>query len=961
MKKLIYTLLIITLIISLPVYSQNNLKKLIQIKYNSLDVVNLLQENSIPIYHITDEFIFAAIQYSDISKLKELDLKYKIIEENFLENQYYIISVKPGKKLTPEIFSKYNILSSDENTILLKAEKLDYLSIKNDGFDIIKFPDQPILLTDIKHTYKISPLDSLIFNIIDGINPDSIRMFIQSLQDFGTRYAFASNRDTVSSWIYHQFKRMGYDDVQFDTFYYAGTLQRNVVATLYGSVNPSQVYVIGGHHDSYSSVNPLVSAPGADDNASGTSSALEIARVFKQKNYIPETTVKFITFAAEELGLIGSNSYASKAKQNGMSIQLMFNHDMIGYLNPNQTDRDFLINQYTGSEFFANVMNQLAKKFTMLNPVKGSTNSGGSDSYSFWRYGYPSVYLAERDFSPVYHSPNDLITLLNMDYIADILKVTTATFLTLSVIPAEVKNITVRDIGNGNSLQINWSENLDTDLFGYKVYVGKASGSYDTTYTTQTNSFLLTNLEEGTKYYIGITAIDNSGYESFIKEVSATPQIIPRAPRNLSANAWWHQVSLQWESNNELDLLGYNIYRSNKPDTGFSKINSSIELVPFFLDSNNTTEEYSYYKITALDNDLNESEFSNLVRSRGVSLAYGILLVDETYDSSGIPLYPTDSQVDEFYNNLLHGYSFKHYDVAKEKSLTLADLGAYSTIIWHNNDYIDYSIPQNSQQTIKQYLDFGGNLLITSYSPTKAFGKNYSYPKDFSQGDFVYDYLKIRRTEQKPLTRMIGAKSIVDHYPSLYVDSTKTSETFNFHLINIEAIYANENSIETFIYDTYYDSTSLAGSLKNKPVAVEYYGQDFKTVVLGYPLYFMKFDSAQIVIRHILTNKFNEILNISENSQLPDEIFLSNAYPNPFNSQTTIKYGLKEKSNVNLKIYNLLGQEIVTLVDQEQNPGFYEIKWDGKNNKNNLVTSGVYIYRLLSNGKSFSKKIILLR
>lgn len=941
--------------------SQNNQQKLIEIKYSWSDIIDVIQEHKIPLYHINENLIFAAVSPTDVHILKEYNLEYKVIDENFSPANYYIISFKSNKEFEPEKFLNYKILSTSDNTILIKADKIDYEYLKKSGYSIIKLPDQPIQINKLRYVSTFSPLDSLVNYIIGGINPDSIRMFIQSLQDFGTRYALADNRDSVSSWIYHQFKRMGYENVEYDTFYYAGIVHRNVVATLYGSVNPSQVYVIGGHHDSYSSGNPRVYAPGADDNASGTSAALEIARVFKQKNYIPETTIKFITFATEELGLIGSNIYASKAKQNGTNIRLMFNHDMIGYLNPNQTDRDFLINQYTGSEVFANLMHQLSKKFTTLNPVRGSTNSSSSDSYSFWRYGFPAVYLAERDFSPVYHSPNDLITLLNMDYIADILKVTTATFLTLSVVPAEVQNISVKDVGNGSDLLVTWSENTDADLFGYKIYVGTEPGVYQFSYFTQNNFFLLTNLINGRKYYIGITAVDHNGFESFIKEVSGTPHIVPRPPKNLQASAKWHQVSLSWSSNEELDLLGYNIYRSEYPDKDFIRINNKIEKTTYFYDNDVVTDGYFYYKITAVDSSLNEGNFSNVVRSRGISLAFGVLVLDETYDSSGIPLFPTDLQVDEFYHNLLQGFKFKQYDVAQEKTLTLADLGAFSTVIWHGNDFVDFSFPQNSQQILKEYLDHGGKLLITSYNITKAFGKNFTFPKNFSPGEFIYDYLKIRKAENKPLGRMIGAKSVVEYYPSLYVDTTKTLATYNYHLLNIEAIYANESAIETFLYDTYYDSTTMLGNLKGKPVSVEYYGPDFKVVVLGFPLYFMQFDSAKLVIRQILANKFNEPLNVLDDSKIPEKIFLSQAYPNPFNAQTTIKYGLKEKSNVSLKIYNLLGQEIITLVNQEQNPGFYEVRWDGRNSHNAMQSSGVYIYRLFSDQKSISGKVILLK
>ncbi|MFC1476909.1 FlgD immunoglobulin-like domain containing protein [candidate division KSB1 bacterium] len=84
-------------------------------------------------------------------------------------------------------------------------------------------------------------------------------------------------------------------------------------------------------------------------------------------------------------------------------------------------------------------------------------------------------------------------------------------------------------------------------------------------------------------------------------------------------------------------------------------------------------------------------------------------------------------------------------------------------------------------------------------------------------------------------------------------------------------------------------------------------------------------------------------------------------YPNPFNPVTTITYSLKDAGAVNLAIYNILGQEIRTLVNTMQKSGKYSVKWDGTDNSNTQVAGGVYIYRLQVNGKSFTKKMILLK
>ncbi len=102
-------------------------------------------------------------------------------------------------------------------------------------------------------------------------------------------------------------------------------------------------------------------------------------------------------------------------------------------------------------------------------------------------------------------------------------------------------------------------------------------------------------------------------------------------------------------------------------------------------------------------------------------------------------------------------------------------------------------------------------------------------------------------------------------------------------------------------------------------------------------------------------------------SPIPNQFVLYPAYPNPFNPRTIIKYNLPVLAKVNLKIYNILGQEVLTLVNEEVEPGYYELSWDGRDNLENQVASGVYIYRMIAetpDGKNrfvMSKRMNLLR
>ncbi|MCK4893111.1 MAG: carboxypeptidase regulatory-like domain-containing protein, partial [Calditrichia bacterium] len=115
--------------------------------------------------------------------------------------------------------------------------------------------------------------------------------------------------------------------------------------------------------------------------------------------------------------------------------------------------------------------------------------------------------------------------------------------------------------------------------------------------------------------------------------------------------------------------------------------------------------------------------------------------------------------------------------------------------------------------------------------------------------------------------------------------------------------------------------------------------------------------------------KVDSILTgIAGTPEIPQDYQLFQNYPNPFNPTTTIRYGLKQASDVKLKIYNLLGQEVRTLISAQQEAGYQSIVWDGRDNRGTPVASGIYIYQLAANpatgvGQSFTstRKMILMK
>jgi len=113
----------------------------------------------------------------------------------------------------------------------------------------------------------------------------------------------------------------------------------------------------------------------------------------------------------------------------------------------------------------------------------------------------------------------------------------------------------------------------------------------------------------------------------------------------------------------------------------------------------------------------------------------------------------------------------------------------------------------------------------------------------------------------------------------------------------------------------------------------------------------------------VKNQKIERVENINNESepQLPTEFALEQNYPNPFNAETMIKYQLPQNAKVQLSIFNLLGQEIRTLVSEQKNAGYHTIVWNGKDNTGKDVVSGVYVCRIKAGEFVEERKMVVIR
>ncbi len=128
---------------------------------------------------------------------------------------------------------------------------------------------------------------------------------------------------------------------------------------------------------------------------------------------------------------------------------------------------------------------------------------------------------------------------------------------------------------------------------------------------------------------------------------------------------------------------------------------------------------------------------------------------------------------------------------------------------------------------------------------------------------------------------------------------------------------------------------------------------------------FQGINSGISITEAIISNSqgHNIVTSVYDNGVplIPTEYYLYQNYPNPFNASTKIQYGLPERSEVKIYIYNILGQQVKMFELGEINAGRHEVLWEGKNNSDNTVASGIYFYRFVTPKYTQVKKLVLIK
>ena len=278
--------------------------------------------------------------------------------------------------------------------------------------------------------------DPLTEKMVEAVSTARLTGYVQSLQDFQTRYTYTQGNTDAGNWLYEFFAGLGLE-VERHSFTYGGShTEENIIARIPGSTHPDEIVAISGHFDS-TSENPYNLAPGADDDASAIAGVLEAALIFKDYQF--ERTIEFWCFNAEEQGRRGSQAIAIDYIAAGKEIMAVVNSDMIGYW-PTGWGRDLDVAYEPVSEWLADSIIATCQRYVGIPIQKHPSGACRDDHVSFTDLGIPAVtnmdcweaHNGGGENTPHYHRTTDTINTLNLDCMSQVVQVNVASVADLA-------------------------------------------------------------------------------------------------------------------------------------------------------------------------------------------------------------------------------------------------------------------------------------------------------------------------------------------------------------------------------------------------------------------------------------------------------------------------------------------------------------------------------------------------
>jgi hypothetical protein len=307
-------------------------------------------------------------------------------------------------------------------------------------------------------TAMFAPIAARVRPLVQEVSSARIYDYARELYGFDSKHVTQPGNQRAIEYLQATLRSFGYEP-ELQWFEPSpGVRSANVVATLPGTSDPEVQYVVGSHFDS------VREGPGSDDNTSGTTALLEVARVLAHR---PQAaTIRFVWFTSEESGLRGSKEFVRLATEAGAQVAGALNNDMVGWANDDRLDntiryanpglRDL---QHAAAFLFTELITYDAHyyKFTDAHSLVDGFGDVVSGIGS-----YPVLG------NPHYHQPHDVLETVNHRLVAEVGRATLASVVLMASSPSRLTGVTASR-GPGGTVEIGWKPALERGVTSYRV------------------------------------------------------------------------------------------------------------------------------------------------------------------------------------------------------------------------------------------------------------------------------------------------------------------------------------------------------------------------------------------------------------------------------------------------------------------------------------------------------------
>ncbi len=438
---------------------------------------------------------------------------------------------------------------------------------------------------------------------------------------------------------------------------------------------------------------------------------------------------------------------------------------------------------------------------------------------------------------------------------------------------------------------------------------------------------------------------DLTGIGDFTAEFDPHHWVISRSNTEqvmtlLNASATDGEVIVYWQPFWEAaEVEGYNVYRSEEEDQGFTLLNDDPATGTIYNDENVSNGQTYYYYVTAVKDGF-ESLPSQTLEATPIDfpMDQGVLVIDETRNGSGTPGNPDDAQVDDFYTDVINNF-FTSHDLDTDGDPQILELRNYSTIIWHDDDITQQKI-SDYEDILTSYLLAGGNLIVSGWKTATELSES-----------FRSTFLNI--TEASFSSSAEFSQALSDNYPNQTLDQDKILSVWNGMLPYVCVFEGAEDGIYTFHSEAGSDYEGLPCALKYQPSGTVFF--------FGFPLYYMQKEMVESLFDRMLSDLGEEVSIETETIQQPS-IQLT-VFPNPVQAADglSVSFSLPKPEKIEAAIYNVRGQLVTRISQGNYDAGVHSLYWDGLDETGKVISSGVYFLRLETPSQSQTKKVLILR